>query len=218
MNNPSNSAAFAFIGTKDLDQFGLPESNAWNFIIHTNNGNIGIGANVPNPTNKLQIGSIGATGFATNDLAIGNGTNALGILQSNTSTYIGSTTDIVLMPRNNGQGRIGINTRAHRAPLEVISYVNFISNTNPTYYNDYYAVSLNASTYEGGLSSAYTFVDVSIMASNRIIGSELNAYSDAPIKSIIGISNKANDREILNAIQITNYTMKDKVQCGNRSL
>jgi hypothetical protein len=57
------------------------------------NGNVGIG--ITNPTNKLQIGSMGATGFATADLAIGNGTNALGILQSNTSTYITSTTDIV---------------------------------------------------------------------------------------------------------------------------
>ncbi len=94
-NDISNSAATSFVGTKDVDHFGIYGSNAWNFVMNTNNGNIGIGANVLNPTNKLQIGSVGATGFATNDLAIGNGTNSLGIVQSNAYSYVGSTTDII---------------------------------------------------------------------------------------------------------------------------
>ena len=209
LNNPSNSSAFAFIGTKDVDQVGLYGSSAWNFIMNTTNGNIGIGANVPNPTNKLQIGSVGASGFATNDLAIGNGTNALGILQSNTSTYIGSTTDIIIMPRNNTQGRVGINTTTPRAALDVHSY-----NVNNFFTYSYVN---SASGFNGwlpqcsGCNSA-----ISIYADNNVAANEFDAYSDSRIKNIVSLTNSNQDLALLNALQITDYTMKDKVKYGNK--
>ena len=214
-NNPSNSSAFAFAGTKDVDQFGIFGTNAWNFVMNTNSGNIGIGANVPNPTNKLQIGSVGLTGFATNDLAIGNGTNALGIFQSNTSTYIGSTTDIVLMPRNNGQGRIGINTTAPRAPLDVVNTVSVEPpNSEFAYYAEGHNSSFSPIPLEGG--STDPNINVSIYASDRILASEFDAYSDTRIKSIVSVTNTTKDLETINALQITDYTMKDKVKYGNK--
>ena len=81
-------------------------SNAIDVIALTGDGNVGIG--VANPVNKLQIGSVGATGFATNDFALGNGTEAFAIYQTPSSTSMGSTTDISIMPKNNGNGYLGI--------------------------------------------------------------------------------------------------------------
>ncbi len=207
-NNPSNSTAISFIGTKDVDQVGMyGNSGGWSLVMNTNNGNIGIGSGVPNPTNKLQIGSVGSTGFAGNDLVIGNGTNALGIFQSNASTYIGATTDIVLMPRNNGHGRVGINTTSPRASLDVIDFVSVAAS---------YAY-FNRGGYPNGVldcngcSSA-----ASIIVSNAILANEFDAYSDARIKNINGISTSAKDLEIINALQISDYTMKDIVKYGTR--
>ncbi len=208
LNNPSNSAAFAFLGTKDVDQVGIYGNNAgWSLIMNTNNGNVGIGSGVPNPSNKLQIGSVGATGFATNDLAIGNGTNAVGILQTNSATYIGATTDIILMPRNNGHGRVGINTSTPRAPLDVVDFVSVASSYS--YFNR--GGFTNGILDCNGCQSA-----ASIIVSNAIIANEFDAYSDARIKSIVGISNTAKDLETIDALQITDYVMKDRVKYGNK--
>lgn len=55
----------------------------------------------------------------------------------------------------------------------------------------------------------------SIYASNRIAASEFNAFSDARIKNIKGISNNEKDLEILSKIQITDYQFKDKIGKGN---
>jgi hypothetical protein len=52
-------------------------------------------------------------------------------------------------------------------------------------------------------------VDVSIYATNRIHATEFNAFSDERIKNIIGQSNSEFDAEILNKIEVTEYTMKD---------
>lgn len=105
---------------------GLPKMSL------TSGGLLGIG--ITNPANKLQIGSVGSTTFNGNDLAIGNGTNAMVIYQSNASTLLASSTDIVLMPRNDRHGRVGINTSTPRAPLEVADRVNVV---NPYGAGDY---------------------------------------------------------------------------------
>src|SRR5258708_2422234 len=88
-----------------------------NISLNPQNGIGNLGINTSGPANKLQIGNVGITGFNGNDLAIGNGTDAMAIFQSSASTLIGSSTDIVLMPRNNGNGRVGINTNTPRVPL-----------------------------------------------------------------------------------------------------
>lgn len=175
-------------------------------------GNVGL--NVLFPTNKLQIGSVGNTGFATNDLAIGNGTNAMAIYQTNASTLIGSTTDIIFRPRNNGQGRVGINTNTPRAPLDVASSASVTSITGFQY-----SYLNGVSGINGGLvgaSSDNPVPNVAIIADGRIYAYEYDAWSDARIKNIIGISNTSKDLETINTIQITDYSMKDKVRYGNQ--
>ena len=184
-----------------------------NIILKPRNNGLGyVGINTDAPNNKLQIGSLGAAGFAGNDLAIGNGTNAMVIYQSNASTLISSTTDIILKPRNNGKGRVGINTNTPRAALEVMDE-NSITLSNSLY--SY----MNISSGFNGLvqqSDDKTIPDISIIASGRVYATEFDAYSDARIKSIIGLSSNTKDLETINALQITDYIMRDNVKYGDK--
>lgn len=165
------------------------------------------------PANKLQIGSIGNTGFATNDFAIGNGTAAMAIYQTNTSTLIGSTTDIILKPRNNGAGRVGINTNTPRAPLEVADMIN-VAALGVNGYS--FMASSSGVSQHIGYSSASPVYNVSIIAAGSVYAFEFDAYSDARIKNVTDISNGANDLATVNALKITDYTMKDQVKYGNQ--
>ena len=181
-------------------------------------GNIGIG--IAGSTNKLQIGSVGSTGFSGNDLVIGNGTSATGLFQTNSFLQVVSSTDIVLFPRNNGAGRVGINTSTPRAALEVDGNATVAIPGNGyggyAFYSIGYGSDGKPATNTGGI---YTPTDglVSIYASDRVFAAEFDAFSDARIKTISGISDNWKDLQTLNALRITNYTMKDKVKYGNKS-
>jgi Chaperone of endosialidase len=193
-------------------------SNA-NMVLLPKEGTGNLGINNSNPTNKVQIGSVGNTGFATNDLAIGNGTNAMAIFQTNASTLIGSTTDIVLKPRNNGHGRVGINTNTPRAPLDVVDFADVAdeggaSNVDYGYLALRY-VNFQPDAFIGGTTQPL-YARVSIFAGGRIVASEFDANSDARIKNIIGVSNGGTDLGIVNSLHITDYTMKDRIKFGNK--
>ena len=187
-------------------------SGGYSQITILTDGKTGIGTTLP--TNKLQIGLMGAAGFSGNDFALGNGANALGIYQSNTATQFASSTDITLMPRINGGGvgMVGINTTTPRAPLEVMNQIDVSALSR------FYSY-LNSSTSNYGLYTApnTTVANISILASGRVYATEFDAYSDARIKDIIGASNTTKDLQTLNALQITDYAMKDKVQHGNKT-
>lgn len=178
-----------------------------NFSINPGNGTGNVGINAGNPANKLQIGSVGATTFNGNDLAIGNGTNAMVVYQSNTSTLLASSTDIILMPRNNGQGRVGINTLTPIASLDVRDYVEL---TNRFY--DY----LNYGSAVSGLGRCNCNTGISIYAARGVYAQEFDAFSDARIKNINGKSNTTADLETVNQLEVTDYTLKDKIQSGDR--
>lgn len=57
---------------------------------------------------------------------------------------------------------------------------------------------------------------VSIRATGRILASEFNATSDRRLKTVIGRSNAAQDLALLQRLRITDYTMRDRVQYGQR--
>jgi hypothetical protein len=204
----SQESSAAIIASNNTNIALLPKESS---------GNVGI--NTSSPTNKLQIGSMGNTGFATNDLAIGNGIHAMAIQQTNASTVIGSTTDIVLKPRNNGHGRVGINTNTPRAPLDVVDFadvpdVNGASNVDYAYFALRY-VNFQPDAFTGGTTQPL-YAQVSIFAGGRIVASEFDANSDARIKNIIGVSDGGNDLNIINSIKVTDYSMKDRVKFGDR--
>jgi hypothetical protein len=109
------------------------------------------------------------------------------------------------MPMGNGHGRVGINTTTPAFPLTVTDYVTSGS-TEVAYFTD---------NNEG----VYTFtgpVSASIYASDNIFATGFAAFSDARIKDILDISDGARDLQTLSQIQITDYTLKDKVNHGNR--
>jgi Chaperone of endosialidase len=196
----------AGIGTFTNTNMRLFSNGVSAVFIASGTNNVGIGVDFP--ANKLQIGSVGATGFATNDLAIGNGTNAVAIYQTNASTLIGATTDIILKPRNNGQGRVGINTNNPRACLDV--------DNNVVIQDAFYAYMNGTSDLDGIGLCKFCDPQISIIASYGIYAAEFDAFSDARIKNIIGTSNAAKDLEAINALRVTDYTMKDKIKYGNK--
>ncbi|MCC7454378.1 MAG: hypothetical protein IT222_09445, partial [Crocinitomix sp.] len=59
-------------------------------------------------------------------------------------------------------------------------------------------------------------IPISIYATGRILSTEFNAYSDERIKNIIGISDAKKDLEKLAKIEITDYTMKDRLAFSDR--
>ncbi len=192
-------------------------------------GNFGIGTTTP--VNTLQIGSVGSTGFSGNAFTIGNG-GAMAFNQNVVITNWTSSTNISILPRlGNGSGSvsimgdanvsgsgsyagnlvIGSSSPSSNAPLDVET--GYQLGTNEYAYVQLTGYSHNQFGGSAGQIAPYA----SIWAAGNVVAQEFDAQSDARIKDIADMSNSAKDLETLNAIQITNYTMKDKVKNGNRS-
>jgi len=196
-------------GAQGMSFTQSPASSTWysnvNFSLMPNgsNGYVGIGTQAP--VNKLQIGSMGASGYGGNDIAFGNGGQASGIAQTASAAQWYSTTDIALMPSGNGHGRVGINTTSPGFPLEVDDYVN------SDFDRFFYINGSQANVQVGNISP-----QVSIYAAHNVLATEFDAFSDARIKNIEGISDGTKDLETISQLQITNYTLKDKADHGNK--
>jgi|GEM_PF-2029142 len=190
------------------------------------NHDVGIGTGAP--VNRLQIGSLGSTGYGGNDIAFGNGTQATGITQLADHVQWSSSTDIALMPRGDGHGRVGINTTTPAVPLEVDDFVpnsatNYPSLDGPNAKGYvYFTVQQAGSSFDNwdpniDHCSNGCSAHVAILASNgNVMAQEMDVYSDVRIKDVVGVSDAGKDLAILNAIEVTDYTLKDKVAHGNR--
>lgn len=185
------------------------------FAPQTGVGHVGINSSLP-INNKLQIGNPGT--FSFNDIAFGNGTQATGIAQTPNILQVASTTDISFLPQNGtNNGRVGINTTAPQAPLDVESFY-----TVPERAIVYSA--LSEFTFNNGDNLNQYFINtangivpnISILASKDVYANEFDAYSDRRIKNIIGASDGIKDLRTVNALHIRDYTMKDKMQYCNR--
>ncbi|HXC04868.1 MAG TPA: tail fiber domain-containing protein [Bacteroidia bacterium] len=139
--------------------------------------------------------------------------NDLYVANSNTTKSIIFSTGKAGSPyfaermRITNAGNVGIGTASPSYPLDVQAVVSSAI-TNFGYLN-----SAGGTGYTSGTSGSVNF---SARFAGRVISMEFMAQSDQRIKEIKSRSNSGQDLAILNAIQITNYEMKDKVIWGNK--
>jgi hypothetical protein len=200
-------------------------------VIDTAN-KVGIGTSTP--TEKLTIqdgklwfnsttsdnGGVGGT-MASNDFfrIFGAGTSDAGALYID--TYDGANEPIIFR-QVNGQpnvantayermriaanGYVGVGTTTPLAPLHVGGAAR--SSFSLQYYMDASAVNDKNETR--------TDLDHSIIADYRVRAAAFDVSSDKRIKDVIGISNGAADLAVLQAIEITDYSFKDKLAMGKQ--
>jgi hypothetical protein len=152
------------IGEEFLDDSMSFKANRFFF----NNGNVGIGVTTPF-LNRLQIGN--PPGFAGNDIAIGNGVQAMSIFQSPTASTFFTNTNFAFMPAS-GTGNVGIGITNPTQKLHVVANspdnpVIYGVNTNATAATTSFGV--RGESGSTGLGSAGVS-GVSINASQNEIG------------------------------------------------
>ncbi|MDO7873516.1 tail fiber domain-containing protein [Hymenobacter sp. ASUV-10] len=184
----------------------------------TTAGNVGIGTT--NPGTRLDV--VGSGGNAVNlrvngRLQTGDGTNQGGVwLNSATTQFVGQFDATKIGVFNGGAwrmvvddaGKVGIGTTGPSFPLDVQTTA-----TTGAYSFGY----LNPSGQTGSGSIGANGVGISIRATGRILSSEFNAVSDRRLKTVVGLSDRTADLALLNRLRITDYTMRDRVQFGNRA-
>lgn len=153
---------------------------------------------------------IDSAGSNSGDLAAGllfGGTSSGEGLASNRGTGFGNhglTFFTNFQPRMTitQNGRVGIGTEDPEARLSVVGSV-----TTPMTYG----------YLNGAGTTGFAILGnspVSIRASDRIAATEFNAYSDARIKTVAGVSDARADLATLRRIEITDYTFRDQVAKG----
>jgi len=203
----------------DAFEFSVGGVDQRNLCI-ANNGYVGIATSTP--TNYLQVGSYINNGYGGNQIAYGFGTNVTVLNQyasfsnflSSTALNIQSVKDIYIMP-GNGNGHVGINTNTPTYPLEIAAAPGVLGTDNSLAAS--YGVGFNSggnpSPSTGGTNSE---IQVAVYAAGCIEAGTFYAISDERIKKIIGKTDNTKDLQTINAIQVTDYRMKDTKTYGNR--
>nr|WP_294935287.1 tail fiber domain-containing protein [uncultured Flavobacterium sp.] len=154
------------------------------------------GGNADIEMNSLTRSTIYPNGANTPaDLGLQVRSKGTGVLELNSD----NTGNIQMVT---GGGNVGIGTNSVTQAKVVI---NGTQNSFQTY------AYLNSAGTVGLTNSTAGY---SLYTTGRIAATEFNAFSDARIKDIKGISNSAKDLETLNKIEITDYTFKDSIGKG----
>lgn len=122
--------------------------------------------------------------------------------------------NIVLNP----SGYVGIKTMNPVYPLDVRSYAN-------TYYYDSGSSRSDSGQYyqegnpdifsaDGAKSNFSGNINLSIYAEKGVSAQFFLAHSDRRIKNFVSRSDSSEDLRLINLLQITNYTMKDRIGSG----
>ena len=108
-----NAGLLVKLGSTDVtDKILDLESGGVNRVRVLGNGNVGIGAGATTPANKVQIGSVGSSGYSGNDLAIGNGTQVMSIYMdpAGAASFYTNTRFAFLPSGGGATGYVGIGT------------------------------------------------------------------------------------------------------------
>ncbi|RYU97359.1 tail fiber domain-containing protein [Emticicia agri] len=221
-NSTTGGKSWKFISTGSGNTEGagnllVKDETDTRMFINSATGKVGFGTVVPN--SQLEVVSttnetLRATSSSTTGtwLSINNtSTNANNWKFVSTGSGNSEGVGHLLLKDNTGSkmiiksnGAVGIGTESPTRAKLVID--GSLSTTIPNY--GY----LNSNGDTGTSSGANNY---SIYASHRIAASEFNAYSDARIKKIKGLSNNAHDLNTLKNIQITDYQLTDSISKGN---
>jgi len=214
-------------GTEGMAFYQSKQASVWysdtSFsLMPSGNGNGYVGIGTEDPLNNFQIGN-NIPSFSGHIFAMENANAGMGFSFNvfNTSVW-DATSDISIVPAGgttnilgdahiSGNANISGNTcigcSTPIAPLEVDSY------STPAAYGYAFYNEQNNSANSGYLNFS---PEVSISAAQNIVAEQFDARSDARIKDIEDVSNSTKDLQTLNAIQVTDYTMKDKVKDGDK--
>lgn len=131
--------------------------------------------------------------------------NSVSSLASNSSAA-----EYRMIVHDNGGIAIGANLGSAYTPSAPLHVDGFINGGIGSFAYYSYNGAVNTGTSSG-------ITDVSIYASNRIRAAEFNAFSDARIKKIIGVSTAEKDLSILSQIEVTDYQHIDVIGKGDAS-
>ncbi len=218
-----NSKRFSWYATND--RATLWHSLGGDRLTVTAAGAVGIGVTIPNQmlhvTGRMQLdGGViqrgGTTITSTNDLGLYSRVagNWMRFVTNNAAIRFyadddrGTTPNVSFMPN----GNVGIGTDDPQAKLHV-NGGGQMTPTNPivTYMNRNSGFQHNASVGGNSRPVAAYFTGGQFWVSDIIIAGALNVSSDARIKRIVGVSDRAADLALLNQIKVTDYTYIDQV-------
>lgn len=220
-----DSGKTQFVGQYNATTMMLHNNN-WRMVMNSE-GNVGIDND--KPTCRLDLG--GKQGdkklavYSDSGSFYGFGVNE-GKLKLSSG---GSSDDPKMVIQNNGN--VGIGTKDAITKLDVAGsvrvsgYVGIGTTTTPGF--PLHVVSLIQCSFggygftnvdgPGYVKDGTNSLDVSIKAEHRIVASEFDAISDVRLKTVIGLSDHAADLALLRRLRITDYTMRDQVQYGDKA-
>jgi len=171
-------------------------------------GNLSWG-NVVIPGSSVAGGAAGQVAIYSNSNAV-SGSSGL-TYSSSTLSVTGNITSSI---NNIVRGKIGVGSSINNPTYPITVSAN-VSVVVPAY--DWLANPTQAAIY-GSITgyNAGNTAPISIYASDRIIATEFNAYSDARIKNIIGTINTADSLQFVANINPIHYQIKNHIDDGDK--